>query len=68
MAVRERSGPRRETGGRWKGSLRLAWAAETSVKIMAWHEEEGTHRPRYLFKLKLTQNVKRAIQAVDWPE
>lgn len=37
-------------------------------KIMAWHEEEGAHRPRYLFKLKLTQNVKRAIQAVDWPE
>lgn len=37
-------------------------------KIIAWHEEESEARPRYLFKLKLTKNVKRAIQAVKWPD
>jgi len=37
-------------------------------KIIAWHEQEGVARPNYLFKLKLTKNVKRAIQAVDWPD
>jgi hypothetical protein len=35
--------------------------------IMAWHEQEGRgKRPSYLFKLKLTANVKRAIAAVPW--
>ena len=38
-------------------------------KIIAWHEErdEKTPRPNFLFKLKLTKNVKRAIQRVNWP-
>jgi hypothetical protein len=35
---------------------------------MAWHEEKNTPRPNFLFKLKLTKNVKRAIQRIDWPE
>jgi len=37
-------------------------------KIMAWHEVEGEPRPNYLFKLKLTSNVKKAIAKIDWPE
>lgn len=37
-------------------------------KIMAWHETPGVERPRYLFKLKLTANVRRAIAQVPWPE
>lgn len=37
-------------------------------KIMAWHETPGVQRPRYLFKLKLTSNVRRAIAKVPWPE
>jgi hypothetical protein len=37
-------------------------------KIMAWHEMPGVARPRYLFKLKLTANVRRAIAKVPWPE
>ena len=37
-------------------------------KIMAWHEVEGLKRPQYLFKLKLTKNVKRAIAQIEWPE
>ena len=36
-------------------------------KIMAWHEVE-LKRPQYLFKLKLTKNVKRAIAQIEWPE
>lgn len=35
--------------------------------IMAWHEAEGVKRPKYLFKLKLTSNVRRAIARVPWP-
>jgi len=35
--------------------------------IMAWHEAEGEKRPKYLFKLKLTSNVRRAIVRVPWP-
>jgi hypothetical protein len=35
--------------------------------IMAWHEAEGQQRPKYLFKLKLTNNVRRAIARVPWP-
>jgi len=37
-------------------------------KIMAWHETPGVARPCYLFKLKLTANVRRAIAKVPWPE
>lgn len=37
-------------------------------KIMAWHERVDQKRPRYLFKLKLTANVRRAIAGVPWPE
>ena len=37
-------------------------------KIIAWHEDKDQARPNYLFKLKLTKNVKRAIQRVDWPD
>lgn len=36
-------------------------------KIMAWHEEPGANRPRYLFKLRLTKNVKRALARIPWP-
>jgi len=35
--------------------------------IMAWHEAAGQTRPKYLFKLKLTNNVRRAIARVPWP-
>ena len=35
--------------------------------IMAWHEAVDQRRPKYLFKLRLTQNVKRAIAKVPWP-
>ena len=35
--------------------------------IMAWHETTGEPRPKYLFKLKLTSNVRRAIARVPWP-
>jgi hypothetical protein len=34
---------------------------------MAWHEAEGQKQPKYLFKLKLTSNVRRAIAQVPWP-
>jgi hypothetical protein len=37
-------------------------------KIMAWHESPGVPRPHYLFKLKLTANVRRAIARVPWPD
>lgn len=36
--------------------------------IMAWHEQGRGQRPGYLFKLKLTANVKRAIAAVPWED
>ena len=36
--------------------------------IMAWHEAAGQTRPKYLFKLKLTNNVRRAIARVPWPQ
>lgn len=35
--------------------------------ILAWHEAEGQSRPKYLFKLRLTKNVRRAIAQVPWP-
>ncbi len=35
--------------------------------IMAWHEQSGEKRPKYLFKLKITSNVRRAIAKVPWP-
>lgn len=37
-------------------------------KIMAWHEMAGVPRPRYLFKMKLMANVRRAIAQMPWPE
>lgn len=37
-------------------------------KIMAWHEEKPELRPNYLFKLKLTKNVRRAIAKIHWPD
>jgi len=36
-------------------------------KIMAWHEEAAERRPYYLFKLRLTANVKRALARIPWP-
>lgn len=36
--------------------------------IMAWHEQGCGKRPSFLFKLKLTANVKRAIAAVPWDD
>lgn len=52
-----------------EGSLKLnrgdiGFAQE---KIMAWHEQPGRQRPWYLFKLRLTSNVKRAINRIPWP-
>ena len=35
--------------------------------VMAWHEQAGETRPQYLFKLRLTSNVRRAIAKVPWP-
>lgn len=37
-------------------------------KVMAWHEQEGVKRPQYLFKLKLTSGVRKAIGKIDWPD
>jgi len=52
------------------GRLQLNWGdiGFAQEKIMAWHEMPGVARPRYLFKLKLTANVRRAIAKVPWPE
>jgi len=36
--------------------------------IMAWHEQSSGERPSYLFKLKLTANVKKAITAIRWDD
>jgi len=36
-------------------------------KVMAWHEQPGVARPHYLFKLRLTKNVKRALARIPWP-
>ncbi len=36
-------------------------------KIMAWHERPGVARPGYLFKLRLTANVRRALARIPWP-
>jgi len=36
--------------------------------IMAWHEKPEAKRPSFLFKLKLTANVKKAIAAVPWED
>lgn len=36
--------------------------------IMAWHEQGTGKRPSFLFKLKLTSNVKKAIAAVPWDD
>jgi hypothetical protein len=35
--------------------------------ILAWHGQAGEKRPKYLFKLSLTTNVRRAIANVPWP-
>ena len=35
--------------------------------ILAWHEAKGKPRPKYLFKLRQTPNVRRAIAKVPWP-
>lgn len=38
-------------------------------KVMAWHEQtDNAPRPAYLFKLKLTKGVKKAIAKINWPE
>jgi hypothetical protein len=36
--------------------------------ILAWHETAGQKRPQYLFKLKLTNNVRRAIARIPLPQ
>jgi hypothetical protein len=35
--------------------------------ILAWHETETGPRPKYVFGLRLTKNVVRALAAVPWP-
>jgi hypothetical protein len=69
------------TATQWEASMQDAqrWLGPRSVwlnrgdlglgheKVMAWHEQ--AHRPRFLFKLKLTANVRRALAATkesDW--
>ena len=66
----------------WQPALQKLWAQPTlrdrlwlnrgdvgfgQEAIMAWHEIQGEQRPKYLFKLKLTSNVRRAIARVPWP-
>lgn len=36
-------------------------------EILAWHETETVPRPKYVFGLRLTKNVVRALVAVPWP-
>lgn len=56
----------------WLGEARV-WLNRGDLglgheRICAWHEAQAG-RPHYLFRLKLTANVKRAIAAVpekDW--
>jgi hypothetical protein len=56
---------------RWLGE-RTVWLNRGDLglgheKVMAWHEQ--ANRPRFLFKLKLTANVRRALTSVresDW--
>lgn len=36
-------------------------------KIMSWHEGAGKARPHFLFKLRLSKNVKRALARIPWP-
>ena len=65
----------------WIGAMEKVWRSPTAQHrirlnrgdigfgqepIMAWHEEGAGKRPAYLFKLKLTANVKRAIAAIPW--
>lgn len=33
-------------------------------EILAWHEREGASRPRYLFKLRMTRGIHRALASV----
>lgn len=52
----------------WLGAERRVWLNRGDLgfaqeKIMAWHEARA-ERPYYLFKLKLTANVRRAIAAL----
>jgi hypothetical protein len=52
----------------WLGPAQRVWLNRGDMgfaqeKIMAWHEL-GAGRPYYLFKLKLTANVRRAIAAL----
>jgi hypothetical protein len=35
--------------------------------ILAWHEAAGVPRPKYVFGLRLTKNVQRALAQVPWP-
>ena len=36
--------------------------------VMAWHEQGKGKRPAFLFKLKLTANVKKAITKIPWDD
>ena len=71
------------SAGRWIEAMEQVWAHPdvsprlklnrgdigfALEKIMAWHEMAGVARPHYLFKLKLTANVRRAIARVPWPD
>ena len=59
-----------EESASWIG--RLPWPNRGDVgfcseQIMAWHEQDN--KPHYLFKLRLTKNLKRAIARLkeeDW--
>lgn len=55
-----------EESYRWLG--RYPWLNRADIgfannKVMSWHEQSA-QRPDYLFKLKLTGNVKKAIQLI----
>lgn len=71
------------SAGRWVEAMEQVWSHPdvpsrlqlnrgdigfAQEKIMAWHERADVPRPCYLFKLKMTANVRRAIARVPWPE
>lgn len=68
------------SAGGWQEAMEKLWAHPTirerlklnrgdksfgQEKIMLWHEQEKI-RPKYLFSLRLSPNVKRALVKVPW--
>ncbi len=53
-----------ELSGNSKPALHRADSAFSTDDIMSWHEAD-IMRPKYLFKLKQTNNIKQAIYSID---